>query len=54
MWNNFVLIWIPGVDAGGRGVIEGLGGQMALTKANLEPSFSSLYWYGNTSSASIW
>jgi len=44
----------PHSCAGGRGVIEGLGGQMGLSKANLEPSFSSLYTYGNTSSASIW
>jgi len=40
--------------AGGRGVIEGLGGQLGLSKPNLEPSFSSLYTYGNTSSASYW
>jgi 3-ketoacyl-CoA synthase len=42
------------LHAGGRGVIEGLGGQLGLTKASLEPSFSSLYTYGNTSSASYW
>ena len=41
-------------SAGGRGVIEGLGGQLGLDKRALEPSFSSLYWYGNTSSASYW
>lgn len=38
--------------AGGRGVIEGLGSQLKLSKRQLEPSFASLYFYGNTSSAS--
>ena len=33
-------------------MIEGLGSQLKLTKRNLEPSFASLYFYGNTSSAS--
>lgn len=41
-------------SAGGRGVIEGLGKQLGLSKSQVEPSFNSLYWYGNTSSASIW
>ena len=40
--------------AGGRGVIEGLGAQLGLSKAQVEASFNSLYWYGNTSSASLW
>lgn len=39
---------------GGRGVIEGLGKQLALSDKLLEPSFASLFWYGNTSSASVW
>lgn len=39
---------------GGRGVIEGLGKQLALSDKLLEPSYASLYWYGNTSSASVW
>eukprot|EP00884_Botryococcus_braunii_P016499 jgi/Botrbrau1/3532/Bobra.341_2s0058.1 len=47
-FNHFCL------HAGGRGVIEGLGRQLGLSKAQVEPSFNSLYWYGNTSSASIW
>ena len=34
--------------------MEGLGGQLSLTRQQLEPSFSSLFWYGNTSSASYW
>ena len=42
------------LHVGGRGVIEGLGGQLGLDKTALEPSFSALYWYGNTSSASYW
>lgn len=40
--------------AGGRGVIEGLGKQLSLPDSLLEPSFASLFWYGNTSSASVW
>ena len=40
--------------AGGRGVIDGLGKQLALPDRQLEPSYASLYWYGNTSSASTW
>ena len=35
-------------------MIEGLGKQLELSDALLEPSYSSLYWYGNTSSASVW
>lgn len=31
--------------AGGRGVIEGLGGQLGLNRQQVEPSFNSLYWY---------
>lgn len=42
------------LHAGGRGVIEGLGKQLELSNTLLEPSFASLYWYGNTSSASVW
>ena len=44
----------PSCAAGGRGVIEGLGKQLSLPDSKLEPSFASLYWYGNTSSASTW
>ena len=40
--------------AGGRGVIEGLGSQLGLSQRQLEPSASTLYWYGNTSSSSLW
>ena len=29
---------------GGRGVIEGLGGQLGLSNRQVEPSFNSLYW----------
>ena len=43
-----------GAAAGGRGVIDGLGKQLALPDRKLEPSYASLYWYGNTSSASTW
>ncbi|KAK9807432.1 hypothetical protein WJX73_006633 [Symbiochloris irregularis] len=42
------------LHAGGRGVIEGLGKQLALPDRLLEPSYASLFWYGNTSSASVW
>jgi 3-ketoacyl-CoA synthase len=40
--------------AGGRGVIEGLGGKLGLTKEQTAASFNALYWYGNTSSGSLW
>ena len=42
------------LHAGGRGVIEGLSKQLALPAEKAAPSFNSLYWYGNTSSASLW
>lgn len=35
-------------------MIEGLGSQLGLSEAQLEPSSSTLYWYGNTSSSSLW
>jgi len=35
-------------------VIEGLGSQLSLSQRQLEPSSSTLYWYGNTSSSSLW
>ena len=35
-------------------MIEGLGSQLGLSQRQLEPSASTLYWYGNTSSSSLW
>jgi len=35
-------------------VLEGLGGELGLTKRQLEPAFAALYFYGNTSSSSYW
>lgn len=35
-------------------MIEGLGSQLGLSQRQLEPSSSTLYWYGNTSSSSLW
>ena len=49
-----ILSCIRVVFAGGRGVIEGLGSQLGLSQRQLEPSASTLYWYGNTSSSSLW
>lgn len=46
-----IVLFCP---AGGRGVIEGLGSQLGLSQRQLEPSASTLYWYGNTSSSSLW
>jgi 3-ketoacyl-CoA synthase len=42
------------LHAGGRGVIEGLSKQLGLAPDKAAPSYNSLYWYGNTSSASLW
>ena len=42
------------LHAGGRGVIEGLSKQLALPAGKQAPSYNSLFWYGNTSSASLW
>ena len=42
------------LHAGGRGVIEGLSKQLALPADKAAPSYNSLFWYGNTSSASLW
>ena len=42
------------LHAGGRGVIEGLGKQLSLPFDKAAPSYNSLFWYGNTSSASLW
>jgi predicted naringenin-chalcone synthase len=40
--------------AGGRGVIDEIEKQLALTDAMVEPSRAVLYRYGNISSSSIW
>ncbi len=40
--------------AGGRAVIEGLGTQLGLSQHQADPSSHALYWYGNTSSSSLW
>jgi 3-ketoacyl-CoA synthase len=42
------------LHAGGRGVIDGLAKQLALPAHKAAPSYNSLFWYGNTSSASLW
>lgn len=42
------------LHAGGRAVIEGLGGKLGLTQDQTAASFNALYWYGNTSSGSLW
>ena len=41
---GFILKRCVGGCAGGRGVIEGLGGQLGLSRKQVEPSFNSLYW----------
>ena len=42
------------IHTGGRGVIDEIEKQLALTGAMVEPSRAVLYRYGNTSSSSIW
>lgn len=42
------------IHTGGRGIIDGLEKEMALSRPNVEPSRASLYRFGNTSSTSVW
>jgi 3-ketoacyl-CoA synthase len=42
------------IHTGGRGVIDEIEKQLALTNAMVEPSRAVLYRYGNVSSSSIW
>lgn len=42
------------LHAGGRGVVEGLSKQLALDARRMSPSANALYWYGNTSSSTVW
>jgi len=42
------------IHAGGRAVIDGIKKNLNLTDKQVEPSVSTLYTYGNTSSSSIW
>lgn len=42
------------LHAGGRGVVDGLSKQLGLDARQAAPSWHSLFWYGNTSSASVW
>ena len=47
-FNHFCL------HAGGRGVVEGLSTQLGLDVRQMAPSANTLYWYGNTSSSTVW
>lgn len=47
-FNHFCL------HVGGRGVVEGLSKQLGLSKHQMSPSANTLYWYGNTSSSTVW
>ncbi|KAL6769302.1 hypothetical protein ACKKBG_A30480 [Auxenochlorella protothecoides x Auxenochlorella symbiontica] len=42
------------LHAGGRGVVEGLSAQLGLSPTQMAPSANTLYWYGNTSSSTVW
>jgi len=42
------------LHVGGRGVVEGLSKQLGLTQRQMQPSANTLYWYGNTSSSTVW
>ena len=42
------------IHAGGKAVIDGMEKTLKLTPKLVEPSRSTLYTYGNTSSSSIW
>ena len=42
------------LHVGGRGVVEGLSKQLGLSKRQMAPSANTLYWYGNTSSSTVW
>lgn len=42
------------LHAGGRGVVEGLSKQLGLPHEKMAPSANTLYWYGNTSSSTVW
>jgi len=42
------------IHAGGRAVIDGIKANLKLSDKQVEPSVSTLYNYGNTSSSSIW
>lgn len=42
------------VHAGGRKVLEGIQDNLKLSNKQIEPSFNTLYHFGNTSSSSIW
>ena len=42
------------LHAGGRGVVEGLSKQLDLDARRMAPSANTLYWYGNTSSSTVW
>lgn len=47
-FNHFCL------HVGGRGVVEGLSKQLGLNDHQMSPSANTLYWYGNTSSSTVW
>ena len=42
------------IHTGGRGVIEEIEKQLALTPQLMQPSKDTLFRFGNTSSSSIW
>jgi 3-ketoacyl-CoA synthase len=42
------------LHVGGRAVVQGLSKQLKLSEAKMAPSANTLYWYGNTSSSTVW
>jgi 3-ketoacyl-CoA synthase len=42
------------IHTGGRGVIDAIEQQLALSPGLVEPSRAALYRYGNVSSSSVW
>jgi 3-ketoacyl-CoA synthase len=50
MYHPCRALLLPLLSTGGRGIIDGLEKEMALSRQQVEPSRASLYRFGNTSS----
>jgi hypothetical protein len=54
IWSDFIVQESFALLPGGRGVVEGIGKQLQLSREQKAPSANTLHYFGNTSSSTVW